>query len=142
MRLWPSGIENHAVDAHDPPRVLLLVEPDLLGHLLARILISAGEDEVTNVPHQQPVPIQTSPFSAAVVSAPLAAKAEAALVIELPGAGETVGVVRTATTTASVEMTGPYGVLEALDRFCPTARRRTVAASRWRTDRPVTAKGG
>lgn len=130
------------MDAHDPPRVLLLVEPELLGHLLARILISVGEDEVTNVPHQQSVPVQASPFSAAVVSATLATKAEAPLVIELPGAGETVGVVHTATATVAFEMTGPFGVLEALDRFCPTPRRRTVAASRWRTDRPVTAGGG
>lgn len=130
------------MDAHDPPRVLLLVEPDLLGQLLARILISAGEDEVTNVAHQEPVPVQTSPFSAAVVSATLATEAEAALVIELPAAGQTVGVVRTGTTTVSVEMTGPYGLLEALDRFCPTPRPRTVAASKWRANRPVDTGDG
>jgi hypothetical protein len=109
------------------PKVLVAVAPPILADLLTEVLSLLGEDEVTawtaagtRQPRQH--------FDAAIASSPLGDDAVADLVIQLPGPGETVGVVRTASGSAAASLPGLFEVLDLLDAHCPIGRLRGAFA--------------
>ncbi len=114
----------------DPPRVLVAVEPALLGRVLTELLQGIGEDEVTNLADGATLP-PPHPFSAALVSATHADEGIAEVVVVVPAPGQTMGQVHTGTATLEVDMQAPLAVLDVLDRFCPATRRRAALGAGW-----------
>jgi hypothetical protein len=113
------------VDHSRAARVLVVVEPALLGYLLTEILNAGGQDEVVHVSGGLgEVPALDRPFSVALVSEPPVDRRIAEVVIVLPAPGSGVAEVRTVTGSERVDVSGPSGVLDLLDRFCPSARPR------------------
>lgn len=99
-------------------RILVAVQPELLGLLLTEILQASGEDEVTRISSMPPA-TPGRPFTAALVSAPCPIGRIAEVVIVLPGPGATRAEVHTGAGVVAVDIESPAAVRAVLDRYCP-----------------------
>jgi hypothetical protein len=108
-------------------RILLAVQPRILGDALAAVLDSVGLDEVLV---SEPVAADRTSMSydAAILSRPHAG-VHADVVIEVAGVGdEARSHVVAGTLTEDVDLSTPQQLLSVLDRFCPTTTPRTAPA--------------
>jgi hypothetical protein len=110
---------------YQKPRVVVAIEPPVLGYTIADVLTRIDEDEVVILDrftgNRHPVC-----FDAALVSSSEAHKVAAVFVIELPDRRGNSGVGRVfhRGSIESVLINGPHELLRLLDEFCPTSTLR------------------
>jgi hypothetical protein len=125
---------------HRRPRILVSVEPPLLGELLCRLLEGAGQDDVVGRAPDE-LHLAEGHFDGAVVTGSVLGSLRADVIIQLPGdqtseEGRVIGPL--GATPALVD--GIDAVIHLLDRHCSALRSRHRVLTTHSRDGPPGAR--